>query len=183
MQQFAREHVPALTLVLSAVALGLVFGAVGGVLPAPPAVDPLVAAVPHLNAALSVAGFAAVADGWRRIRAGEVAAHRRRMVAGLAAFATFLALYLYRLAVVGTKEFPGPETVYTYVYLPVLGVHMLTAVVCVPLLVYVVLLAGTRSVPEIRRSLHPRVGRVAAALWLASFAGGVVVYLLLYRLF
>ena len=183
MQAFAREHVPGLTVVLSAAALGLVFGAVGGLLPAPPRVDPLVAAVPHLNAALSVFGFVAVADGWRRIRGGDVTAHRRRMVAGLAAFAAFLALYLYRLAVVGTKEFPGPEPVYTYLYLPVLGAHMLTAVLCVPLLVYVALLATTRPVPEIRRSLHPRVGWVAAALWLVSFAGGVAVYLLLYRLY
>jgi len=183
MQAFARRHVPALTVVLSAVALGLVFGAVGGVLPAPPRVDPLVAAVPHLNAGLSVVGFAVVADGWRRIRADDVAGHRRRMVAGLAAFAAFLALYLYRLSVVGTTEFPGPEAVYAYLYLPVLGAHMLTAVVCVPLLVYVALLAGTRPVAELRGSRHPRVGRVAAALWLVSFAGGVAVYLLLYQLY
>jgi putative membrane protein len=70
-----------------------------------------------------------------------------------------------------------------FVYLPLLVVHVLLAIVCIPLLYYVLLIALTRPVAEIRASLHPRIGRVAATLWLVSFALGTAVYLLLYVLF
>ena len=57
---------------------------------------------------------------------------------------------------------------------------MLLAVVSIPLVYYVLLVATTRPVAAIRESPHPRVGRVAASLWFVSFALGVVVYALLY---
>jgi putative membrane protein len=102
------------------------------------------------------------------------------MMATLGLFAAFLVLYLYRLTLRGTTAFPGPDTVYQFVYLPTLGVHILLAVVCIPLLYYVALLALTRPIAAIRDSLHPRVGRIAASLWFVSFLLGDVVYLLLY---
>jgi putative membrane protein len=102
------------------------------------------------------------------------------MLTTLGLFAAFLVLYLYRITVRGTTAFGGPDAVYRVVYLPTLGIHILLAIVCVPLLYYVALLAATRPVSELRGSLHPRVGRVAAALWFVSFLLGDVVYLLLY---
>jgi putative membrane protein len=102
------------------------------------------------------------------------------MIATLGLFAAFLVLYLYRITVRGTTAFGGPDAVYRFVYLPTLGIHVLLAIVCVPLLYYVALLAATRPIPELRGSLHPRVGRIAAALWFVSFLLGDVVYVLLY---
>lgn len=182
MELRARNHVPALTGVLSAVSLALVFGAVLGAFEGtlPRAPTAVVEAIPPLNAAISLLAIGAIASGWRAIKRGRVERHRRLMLTSLALFVTFLVLYLYRVSLIGPSPFPGPEAVYGFVYLPVLAIHITLAIVCVPLLYYVLLLALTRPVSEIPRTNHRRVGRVAASLWLVSFALGVVVYALLY---
>lgn len=185
MAEFVRGRVRLLTAVLTAVSLALVFGAVSGVVPrtALPRAPGVVAAIPHVNAALSLLAIGTILAGLLAIRRGAVARHRRAMLASLALFGTFLALYLYRVSVHGPSSFGGPEAVYTYVYLPLLAVHMVLAVVCIPLLYFVLLLAVSRPAAELPSTLHPRVGRVAAPLWLTSFALGVVVYGLLYVLY
>jgi putative membrane protein len=186
MDETVRRRVPLLTGLLTLVSLGLVVGAVTGALPSallPRAPAWLFAAIPHVNAALSLTAIVTIVAGVRWIRRGAVARHRRAMLVSLALFATFLLLYLYRVAVLGPTEFAGPELLYTYLYLPLLAVHMLLAVVCIPLLYYVLLLALTHPVAALGDTSHPRIGRVAAALWVTSFALGVVVYAMLYWLF
>lgn len=186
MEWRAREHVPALAALLSAVSLALVFAAALRVVPEwilPSAPDAALEAIPHANAAISALAIAVIADGWRSIRRGNVARHRWKMLAGVVLFAAFLVLYLYKVALTGPTAFPGPAAVEQFVYLPVLGIHVLLAVVCVPLLYYVLLLAATRPASELAATNHPRVGRVAAGLWLLSFALGIVVYLLLYAVY
>ena len=177
-----RDHVPLLAAVLSIVSLALVFGAVLGAVPASllPHAPSAVAAIPHLNAVISLVAIGAIAYGWRQIRRGNVRNHRVAMVSAALLFAAFLLLYLYKVVVEGTASFPGPESVYQFVYLPLLAIHVTLAVVCVPLLYYVLLIGLTYPVAEIPRTRHPRVGRVAASLWLTSFALGIAVYLLLY---
>ncbi|WP_336037848.1 DUF420 domain-containing protein [Halobacterium yunchengense] len=180
---FARRNVAPLTAVLSIVSVGLVVAAVRGFVPAsalPHAPDAVLAAIPTANAVISLAAIGTILAGVRAIRRGDVRKHRAAMGASTLLFASFLALYLYRLVVEGTTHFAGPDAVYTFVYLPVLVVHMGLAVVCIPLVYYALLLAGTRDVSEIPRTNHATVGRVAASLWVVSFALGVVVYLLLY---
>jgi putative membrane protein len=160
-----------------------VFTAVLRVVPAstlPRAPDPVLAAIPHVNAAISVVAFGTIGASWRWIRQGKVARHRAGMLVGVGLFAAFLVLYLYRVALLGPTQFGGPAVVEQFVYYPILAIHILLAVVCIPLLYYVLLLGLTRPTSELSETNHPRVGRVAASLWLTSFALGVVVYLLLY---
>ncbi|WP_299267785.1 DUF420 domain-containing protein [Halorientalis sp.] len=186
MELRARDRVPELTGLLTVVALALVFGAVLGVIPRaalPQAPAWFLAAIPHVNAVVSVLAIAVILVGWRAIRRDEVTRHRNAMITVLVLFATFLVLYLYRVTLKGPTEFPGPATVEQFVYFPILGIHILLAIVCIPLLFYVLLLALTRPSSELPGTNHPRVGRVAATLWLVSFALGTVVYLLLYVLF
>lgn len=186
MQNWARNNVPLLTAVLSVVSLALVFGAVGGVIPdalLPRASDAVLAAIPHLNAAISAAAIATIVLGWRAISRGEVRRHRRFMLASFGLFTAFLVGYLYRLVLVGTAEFPGPEAVYTFVYLPFLGIHVLLAIVCIPFVFYALLLAATRPYEELYHTRHAQVGLVAAVLWLISFAMGIGVYLMLHHVF
>ncbi|MFC7154402.1 DUF420 domain-containing protein [Halomarina halobia] len=185
MQLQVREHVPALTGVLTVVSLALVFGAVLGYLPtgALPRSAAFLDLIPHVNAVISAVAIVLIGSGWYWIRRGRVDRHRAAMLAGFALFATFLALYLYRVSIEGPSEFPGPAAVETYLYLPVLAIHVTLAIVCIPLLYYVLLLAATRPWPELSATNHPRVGRIAAALWLVSFALGIVVYLLLYAVY
>lgn len=186
MQVQARDRVPELTGLLTAVSLALVFGAVLDFIPAsalPDAPAWVFDAIPHANAVISVAAIVTIVVGVRAIRRGDVQRHRRAMLTTLGLFALFLVLYLYKVAVEGPTPFEGPTVLDQFVYLPLLAIHVLLAIVCIPLLYYVLLVALTRPVAEIRESLHPKIGRVAAALWLVSFALGTVVYLLLYVLF
>ncbi|MFB6125978.1 MAG: DUF420 domain-containing protein [Halolamina sp.] len=182
-QSRLRGHVPAVSALLSVVSLALVFAVVLEVVPAgalPRAPSGVVAAIPHINAVISVAAIGTIAAGVRAIRRGNVARHRTLMVTSFGLFAAFLVLYLYKVALKGPATFPGPAAVYQFVYLPLLAVHILLAVVCVPLVYYVLLLAGSRPTTAIPETRHARAGRVTATLWATSFALGTVVYLLLY---
>jgi len=181
----ASERVPELTGILSVVALALVFGAVGGVIPesALPHHEGLVSAIPHLNAAISLTAIGTILYGVRSIRQGNVSRHRGAMLTSTLLFGSFLVLYLYRLTVEGTTVFDGPTLVRQLVYLPMLAVHILFAIVCIPVVFYALLLAGTHSISELPETSHARAGRVAAGLWVVSFALGFCVYLFLYVLF
>ncbi len=181
-----RDHVPLATAVASAVALALVFGAVGGVIPSsvlPRASDAVIAAIPHLNAAISATAIITILLGWRAIARGNVRQHRAFMLTSFGLFVAFLAAYLYRLILVETTAFGGPDAVYTYLYLPFLGIHILLAIVCVPFVFYALLLAATRPPEELYHTRHAQAGSVAAVLWLISFAMGIGVYILLYHLY
>lgn len=188
MQSRVRDNVPAITGLLSLVSLALVLAAARQLVPQtllPAAPAAVVAAIPHVNAAISLVALATIGLGVRAIRRGDVVAHRRLMGTSFALFLTFLVLYLYKVALKGPRGFPesAPALVETYVYLPILGIHMLLAIVCLPLLYYVLLLAYTHPIHELPQTRHPTVGKVAAGLWSISFFLGFVVYLMLYVLF
>ncbi len=184
MPDVTRERVPLLTAVLSVVSLALVFGAAGGAIPQSAVPTPsewLLDVIPTINALISLTAIATITAAWRAIRSGNVDRHRLLMIVSVALFGAFLVLYLYRLiAIGGAQPFPGPETIERFVYLPFLAVHIVLAMICIPLLYYVLLLAMTHSPAELSQTRHPVVGRIAASLWLISFAMGVVVYVLLY---
>lgn len=181
----ARERVPELTILLSVVSLALVFGAVSRSIPTGilPQVSPLISVIPHLNALLSAAAIVSILFGVRAIKRGNVSRHRRAMLTTTGLFVLFLVLYLYRVSLVGPTEFdPAAQWLRLYVYLPMLAIHILLAIVCVPLVYYTLLLAWAHDIAELPSTNHPRAGRLAAALWLVSFSLGIGVYLLLHVL-
>ncbi|MFC7199038.1 DUF420 domain-containing protein [Halospeciosus flavus] len=182
MREVVRRHTVAVAAVVSLVAIGVVVATVRGFVPAGvlPRWPALVHAAPTINVGLSIVAIVTISLGWHWARTHEIRKHRLAMVTSTVLFATFLGLYLYHIVVAGTTGFPGPEAVYQFVYLPILVVHMLLAMCCIPLVVYALLLGVTHSTDELPRTPHPRVGRVAASLWIVSFALGVVVYLLLH---
>ncbi|MFD1563026.1 DUF420 domain-containing protein [Haloarchaeobius amylolyticus] len=184
MEYVPRERVRLLTGVLSVVSLAVVFAAAGGRIPSssvPAAPEWVIETIPLVNAVLSAAAIGTITVGWRAIRRGNVDRHRVAMMASFGLFVGFLVLYLYRLTVTGGPEpFPGPETVYQFVYLPLLAIHILLAIVCIPLLYYVLMLAFSRPASELPRTSHARVGRIAATLWLISFGLGIVVFVILH---
>ncbi|MDS0283224.1 DUF420 domain-containing protein [Haloarcula onubensis] len=178
-----REQVPALTAVLTVVSLALVFGAVGGAIPAvllPRAPESVLEAIPTVNALISAAAIVSILAGVRAIRRGNVERHRRLMVGAFGLFVAFLVLYLYRVTLVGPTDFPGPAVVETYVYFPLLAIHILLAIVAIPAVYYTLLLAASHPVSQLGRTNHPRAGKVAATMWLISFSLGIVVYAMLY---
>jgi putative membrane protein len=184
-RSWARQNVPLLTAVCTVVSLAVVFGAALQAIPTDPlpASEGLLLAIPHVNALISLGALGTILGGVRAIRNGEVSKHRALMVASFGLFVLFLALYLYRVAILGPTEFPGPAVVRTYVYLPFLFVHIALAIVCVPFVFYALLSAGTRPVSAIYESNHRTAGRIAATLWVISFAMGIAVYAMLYQIF
>ncbi|ELY67588.1 DUF420 domain-containing protein [Natrinema versiforme] len=187
MEYVPRERVRLLTGVLSVVSLAIVFAAAGGRIPSssvPAAPEWVIETIPLVNAVLSAVAIGTITVGWRAIRRGDIERHRVAMLASFGLFAGFLVLYLYRLTVTGGPQpFPGPDAVYQFVYLPLLAIHIFLAIVCIPLLYYVLLLAASRPVTEIPQTSHARIGRVAATLWLISFSLGIVVFVLLHGVY
>lgn len=178
----AREHVGLVVALLSILSLLAIFAAVLGYVPDRllPRYDPVLTAIPHLNAVLSLGAIGTITYGLVSIRRGEITPHRRAMLASAGLFATFLALYLYRVSIVGPTEFAGPDALRQFLYLPMLGVHILLAIVCLPFVFAALVIAVTHPTAELGQTRHPTVGRVAAVLWLISFSLGIGVYLLLH---
>lgn len=173
------------TVIASVLALGLVFAAtlelITDILPSAPAL--VFAAIPHVNAGIALVALTAMTLGYREIRAGRIAQHRRWMLIALAAFATFLLLYLYNVGVTGPHPFPGPDSVYRTVYLPILIIHMVLAVICIPLLFYISILALTRAPGAVAATRHPTVARPTLALWVTTFVLGIAIYAMLYLVY
>lgn len=183
MSSVVRNHTPAVTALLSSLSIGIVFAAAGGAVPTetvPRAPAAVLAAIPHINAAISLSAILTITLGVRAIRAGDIARHRSLMSASFGLFVLFLSAYLYRVSLLGPTEFTGPAFIETYVYYPILAVHIVLAVLCIPLLYHTLLLAATYSPHELSETIHPRLGRLAAPLWLLSFLLGFIVYLLVY---
>jgi putative membrane protein len=183
LQSFVRDHVGATVAVLTGLSLAVVFGVTLGYVPsnALPRVDPLVAIVPHLNAAISLLAIGVIGRGVHQARSGRYENHQRTMLLALGLFLTFLGLYLYRVALEGPTHFPGSgllETLYT----AFLAVHVLLAIASIPLVYLAAVIGLSRPIPEIEQTVHARVGRVAAVLWVISFGMGIGVYLILYVL-
>lgn len=183
MDLHVKHRVPEVAGILTVVSLALVFGAALGAMPKtllPLAPSWVLNAIPLVNAIISVLAILTIGAGWYWIRDGQIERHRRAMLTAAVLFAGFLTLYLYKVALQGPTPFTGPTIIRQFVYLPLLAIHITLAVITIPLLYYVLLLAITRPVNEIPLTRHPRIGRVAATLWLISFALGIVVYILLY---
>lgn len=144
-----------------------------------PVVRQVLAVLPMLIAAVNAAALACLLAGWKAVRAGRIAAHRRYMLAAVGLISAFLVLYVTRVALGGVKAFPGPPEVRRYVYLPALAVHVALSILTVPPVVFNVLTGLTRPVAEIPATTHPRVGRIAVTLWSISLALGIFVYLML----
>ena len=185
MQVTVRDNVGPLTGLLTVVSLVLVFGAVLGAIPRsilPQAPSAVLGAIPHVNAAVSLLAIGTIVGGVRAIRRGNVRRHRQLMLTTFGLFATFLGLYLYRVIFEGPTAFAGPAVVETYVYYPLLAIHILLAIAAIPLVYYVLLLAFSYTPAQLPQTNHPRAGKAAATLWLISFSLGIVVYLMLYVL-
>ncbi len=139
----------------------------------------LVAAAPTIIAVVNAAALFCLVAGWRAIRRGRVRTHRTLMLIAAGCISLFLILYVTRVSLGGVKAFPGPASVRTYLYLPVLAVHILLSIFSVPLVLHNLVIGLTYRVEEIAGTAHPRVGRWAVLLWSISLALGLLVYLLL----
>ena len=172
-----------LTVFISLTAIGTVVLAASGRLPAtvfPGAPGWVLGMIPSLNVAISVLAIGSIIVGWRAIKRGNVRRHRAAMLFATLLFVIFLGLYIYRLTRLGGHiPYDGPTILYWGVYVPLLGIHILLAIVCVPLLVDALAHAATEPVARLGRTRHPIVGRLAATLWIITYLLGIGVFVVL----
>jgi uncharacterized membrane protein YozB (DUF420 family) len=132
---------------------------------------------PAINATLNGISAVLIATGRAFIRRRNVAWHRACMIAAVITSTLFLASYLYYHAHVRSVHFPGTGWVRP-VYFSILISHTLLAAAVPPL----VLVTLTRALRE-RFDSHRRIARWTYPIWLYVSVTGVVVYIMLYRIY
>lgn len=133
--------------------------------------------LPPVNAALNLTAAGFLVAGLVFIRRREIRRHRAAMIGAVAASALFLVFYVVRFSLTGTHRFGG-EGVARAIYLAVLFSHMVLAALIVPLVLRLLYL-----VKEARFRAHARLARWTYPAWLYVSITGVVIYVMLYRIY
>lgn len=132
---------------------------------------------PKINATLNGSSAVLLVIGRVLIARGKRAAHRAVMLTALATSSLFLVSYVYYHLHVGHVLFRG--TGWTRpLYFSILISHTILAAVIVPL----VIITLTRALRE-QFDRHQAIARWTFPLWLYVSVTGVIVYLMLYRIF
>ena len=138
---------------------------------------------PVINATLNGCSAILLVTGRTLIARGKVAAHRAVMLTAFATSSLFLVSYLYYHAHLyfythsGSVHFRGTGWSRP-VYFTILTSHTILAMVIVPM----VLITLTRALRG-RFDQHRAIARWTFPLWLYVSVTGVVIYLMLYRIF
>ena len=133
--------------------------------------------LPALNATLNGLSFVLLSLGITFIKQGRRQAHQRTMFAALASSTAFLISYvIYHLNVL-SKPFGGQGPV-RYLYFAILISHVILAAAIVPLAIVTV----TRALKD-DFERHRRIARITFPLWMYVSITGVVIYLMLYRVY
>lgn len=134
-------------------------------------------ALAGFNAILNATATVCLILGFVFIRQGRRDRHRNAMLGAVTASVLFLVFYVTRFLLTGTHEFAGTGTAKT-VYLSILFSHMVLAVVVVPLVLRLLFLAFNERFEE-----HRRLARWTYPIWMYVSVTGIVVYLMLYRIY
>ena len=133
--------------------------------------------LPALNASLNATAAVLLVVGYVLIRRGHVRRHRAVMIAACVVSAMFLASYLVYHAGTGSRPFPGQGPV-RVVYFAILLTHVVLAAAVLPLAL-ITLSLGLRA----RFDRHMAIARWTFPIWLYVSITGVIVYLMLYRMY
>ena len=136
-----------------------------------------IADLPALNATLNGTCAVLLTIGYVLIRRGRVQQHRQVMIAAFVTSTLFLISYVIYHANIGSKPFPGTGAIRT-VYLTILVSHILLAMLIVPMAL-ITLSGGLRE----RFDRHVAIARWTLPIWLYVSVTGVLVYVMLYKLY
>jgi uncharacterized membrane protein YozB (DUF420 family) len=136
-----------------------------------------IADLPALNATLNAIAASLLTLGYVMIRRRRIEAHRRLMLAAFATSALFLISYLVYHANAGSRPFPGQGPIRA-VYLAILLTHIVLAAAILPM----ALITLSRALRG-RFDRHVAIARWTLPIWLYVSVTGVIVYVMLYRLY
>ena len=139
--------------------------------------SPIISSLPHLNAALNATATVLLVTGWLLIKRRRIQQHRAVMIAAVITSAAFLTSYVIYHANAGSKPFPGTGVIRT-VYFAILIPHVILAAVSLPPIL-ITFIRGLRRDDQ----RHRRIARWTLPVWLYVSVTGVIVYVMLYRLY
>ena len=134
---------------------------------------------PALDAVLNGASAVLIGAGLYFIKRGRQQAHKRMMLTAFATSTLFLVSYLYYHLVLraGVTHFQG-QGLSRPVYFLILITHTILAAVVVPF----VLITLARALKG-RFDRHKKIAPYTFAIWMYVSVTGVVIYLMLYKIF
>lgn len=133
--------------------------------------------LPALNASLNATAGALLVVGYTLIRRGHVRRHRAVMISACAVSTLFLISYVIYHANIGSKPFPGRGPI-RLVYFTILVTHVVLAATVLPLAL-ITLSRGLKA----RFDRHVAIARWTLPIWLYVSVTGVIVYLMLYKMY
>jgi putative membrane protein len=136
-----------------------------------------IADLPAVNASLNGLSAMFLMAGYVLIRRGERVLHQRCMLAALTTSALFLVSYVIYHANAGSRPFPGLGVV-RLIYFTILITHVILAALILPL----ALMTATRGL-RAQYQRHVTIARWTLPIWLYVSVTGVLIYVMLYRLY
>jgi uncharacterized membrane protein YozB (DUF420 family) len=134
--------------------------------------------LPAVNATLNGLSALFLTGGFIFIKRGNKVAHRNCMISAFVTSVVFLSCYLaYHFMVKSVTKFHDPAW-FRPIYLVILFSHFILAMVIVPLILVTLWRAKKQNFEA-----HKRIARWTWPLWMYVSVTGVVIYLLLYRIF
>jgi putative membrane protein len=140
---------------------------------------------PGFNTALNGTSGLLLLVGYIAIKRRQISLHKACMLTALAGYAAFLASYVYYhfaikhgVATEFAKQNPGASAGAAYLYYSLLTSHTILAALVAPLAL-ITTYRGLRG----RFKQHVRIARWTLPIWLYVAVTGVLVYLMLYRLY
>jgi putative membrane protein len=137
--------------------------------------DQIIPNLGGINAVFNALSACCLLAGYVAVRSGRRDVHRTFMLSAFGASTLFLAGYLTRAALHGTRNFPG-HGFWRTIYFAVLIPHMLLAFTVVPLVGYTLYYAFSGDFAK-----HRRIVRWTFPIWMYVSVTGVIVYLMLYH--
>jgi len=134
---------------------------------------------PALNAVLNGTSAILIGTGLYFIRSGRIGAHKRTMLSAFVTSCLFLASYLYYHLVLraGVTHFRG-QGISRPLYFSILISHTILAVVAVPF----ILVTLARALKG-KFQRHKAIAPYTFAIWMYVSVTGVVIYLMLYKIY
>jgi putative membrane protein len=133
--------------------------------------------LPAVNATLNGTSGVFLLAGYRFIRRGEWTKHRGCMLAAMTTSALFLVSYVVYHLNSGSRPFPGTGPI-RLVYFAILITHIILAAVILPMAIVTTARGLASQLPR-----HRAIARWTFPLWMYVSVTGVVIYLMLYRMY
>lgn len=132
--------------------------------------------LPTVNACLNATCAVLLLLGYREVKAGRIASHRRYMIAAFCVSVMFLTGYITYHLTNSPRPFPGQGWIRP-LYFTILISHSILAAPLVPMAI-VTLYRGLYGTPD----RHRKLAKITFPVWVYVSVTGVIVYWFLYRM-